>query len=77
MLNTGFPLLSTLIFFPLLAAVILFFLRSDTTVRVFTLVVSIIECALTLPLIVGFDTTTAQFQMVEKASWIDTWNIYY
>ncbi len=77
MLNTGFPLLSTLIFFPLLAAVILFFLRSDTTVRVFTLVVSIIECALTLPLVVGFDTTTAQFQMVEKASWIDTWNIYY
>ncbi|MFO7877609.1 MAG: NADH-quinone oxidoreductase subunit M [Desulfovermiculus sp.] len=77
MLNTGFPLLSTLIFFPLLAAVVLFFLRDDRTVRVFTLVVSLIECILVLPVMTGFDTTTAQFQLVEKAAWIEPWNIYY
>lgn len=76
MLNTGFPVLSALIFFPLAAALVLFFLRGDQTVRVFTLVVSLIECVLVLPLL-GFDTTTADFQFVEKFAWIEAWNIFY
>ncbi|MDZ7759443.1 MAG: NADH-quinone oxidoreductase subunit M [Desulfovermiculus sp.] len=77
MYTTGFPLLSTLIFFPLLAAVILFFLQGDRTIRIFTLVVSLVECILALPIIFGFDTSTAQFQMVERQAWIEPWNIYY
>ncbi len=77
MLNTGFPLLSTLIFFPLLAAVVLFFLRGDTKVRIFTLIVSMLECILAMPLVLNFNTSTAQFQMVEKMEWISTWNISY
>ncbi len=77
MLNTGFPVLSTLIFLPLAAAVVLFFLRGDNTVRVFTLVVSLIECILLAPILLGFDTTTAQFQFVERHAWIEAWNIYY
>ncbi|WP_244147378.1 complex I subunit 4 family protein [Desulfovermiculus halophilus] len=77
MLTSGFPLLSTLIFFPLLGAGILFFLRSDTAVRVFTLAVGLIECLLAVPMAVGFDTSTARFQMVEKAEWIQSWNISY
>ncbi len=76
MLNTGFPVLSALIFFPLLAAVVLFFLRGDHTIRVYTLVVSLIECVLVLPILLGFQST-AQFQFVEKYSWIEAWNIYY
>ena len=76
MLNTGFPVLSALILFPLVAAVVLFFLRGEQTIRVYTLVVSLIECILVLPLL-GFDTTTAEFQFVERVAWIEAWNIYY
>jgi NADH-quinone oxidoreductase subunit M len=76
MLNTGFPVLSALILFPLVAAVVLFFLRGEQTIKVFTLVVSLIECILVLPLL-GFDTTTADFQFVEKFTWIEAWDINY
>ncbi len=76
MLNTGFPVLSALIFFPLIAAVVLFFLRGDNTVKVFTLLVSLIECVLVLPIIFGFEST-AQFQFVERQAWIESWNIFY
>lgn len=76
MLNSGFPLLSSLIFFPLFAAIVLFFLRGDNTVKVFTLVASLIECILVLPILYGFEST-AQFQFVEKQAWIEAWNIFY
>lgn len=74
---TGFPVLSVLIFFPLLAAIVLFFLKSTQTIKVFTLIVALIECLLLLPILVGFDTTTAEFQFVEKHVWIEAWNIHY
>lgn len=76
MLNTDFPVLSALIFFPLIAAVVLFFIRGDKNIRVFTLAVGLIECVLMLPLL-GFDLTTAEFQFVEKHAWIEAWNINY
>ncbi len=76
MLNTGFPVLSTLIFFPLIAAVVLFFLKNERTIKVFTLLVSLIECVLALPIVFGFEST-AKFQFVEKHAWIEPWNIFY
>ncbi len=76
MFNTDFPVLSALIFFPLIAAVVLFLIRGEKTIRVFTLVVGLIECALLLPLL-GFDLSTAEFQFVEKHVWIAVWNINY
>lgn len=76
MIETGFPVLSALIFFPLLAAVALFFLRGEQTIRVFTLAVGFVEMALALPLL-GFDLTTAAFQFVELTPWVEAWNMHY
>lgn len=75
--TTGFPMLSVLIFFPLVAAIALIPFRNASAIKVFTLVVSLVECLLLLPIIVAFDTTTASFQFVEKLAWIEAWNIQY
>lgn len=75
-MTASWPVLSTLIFFPLAASVILLFLRKETTVRWFALVVGIIEIILALPLL-SFKIGYAGFQFVEKYSWIPQWNITY
>ncbi len=74
---TGFPVLSLLIFFPLIAAVALIPLKSTSAIKLFTLVVSLVECLFLVPILLAFDTTTAAFQFVEKHAWIEAWNIQY
>jgi NADH-quinone oxidoreductase subunit M len=46
-------------------------------VRAMALVASLVSLAATLPLITGFDTTTAAMQFVEKAPWIERFNLHY
>jgi NADH-quinone oxidoreductase subunit M len=76
MLDTGFPILSAIIFFPLLACVCLFFFERPQWVRVFTLIVSLVEVYLTLPLL-KFQFGTASFQFVERVSWLPGWGLQY
>ncbi|TVR00245.1 MAG: NADH-quinone oxidoreductase subunit M [Desulfovibrionales bacterium] len=76
MLQADFPVLSALIFFPLLAAIALVFVRKDETIRMVTLAAGVVECLLLLPLL-GFDLSTADFQFVERHVWIAAWNIQY
>ncbi|TVQ97389.1 MAG: NADH-quinone oxidoreductase subunit M [Desulfovibrionales bacterium] len=76
MIDTGFPVLSALIFFPLLAAIGLFFLRDERTIRLYTLVVGLIEMGLAAPLF-RFDLSTAEFQFVEIMPWVPAWNMHY
>jgi NADH-quinone oxidoreductase subunit M len=76
MVDTGFPVLTAIIFFPLLASVCLFFFERPRWVRVFTLVVSLVEVYLTLPLL-RFAFGTASFQFVERAPWLPGWGLEY
>ncbi len=71
-----FPLLTALIFFPLGACVVLFFLREPARVRVFTLAASLIELGLAIPLL-GFDLGTSAFQFVEHHAWVPAWGLSY
>ena len=48
-----------------------------SAVRWLALIGSLIGFAVTIPLITGFDTTTANMQFVEKALWIERFNIHY
>jgi NADH-quinone oxidoreductase subunit M len=75
MADAGYPVLTSLIFMPLVASVVLFFIRQDGFVRGFTLVVGILECLLALPLF-GFQPGGG-YQFVEKAAWIPAWDITY
>jgi len=75
----SFPILSTLIYFPLLGAVLLLFVnrRAETFIKGFTLVFSLIEFAISLPLFFCFDEKASGMQFVEKVQWFPEWGISY
>lgn len=75
---TGFPILSALIWLPILSAVLVLMMKDrPTLVRQFALWSSIGVFVLSLGLVTGFDQTTAQMQFVEQAPWISAFNIQY
>jgi NADH-quinone oxidoreductase subunit M len=75
----GIPILSLLIFFPLLGAVILLFIDKEKleTLRIFTLLITLIEFIFSLPLFFAFDTKTAAMQFVEDRWWVQSYGISY
>ena len=72
-------LLSVLIWLPIAAgiAVLLIGERSIAAARWVALIASIAAFVASLFLLPGFDASTADFQFVEKASWIPAFNAYY
>ncbi|MBO9687474.1 NADH-quinone oxidoreductase subunit M [Roseateles chitosanitabidus] len=73
-------LLSLSIWLPIVLGGLLLAIGRDNNagaVRWFALVGSIVSFLVTLPLIGGFDTSTAAMQFVENASWIERFNIHY
>ena len=76
---TDLPLLSLLIWAPILGGVWVLFAgdRQETTVKFLALAVSGITFLLSLFLVVDFDTSTYEMQFVEFTSWIETFSINY
>ncbi|MDA0780822.1 MAG: NADH-quinone oxidoreductase subunit M [Rickettsiales bacterium] len=78
-----FPILSILIFLPLIGALfIAFFVRGDdknaiNNAKNTALWVTIGTFVFSLSLWLGFDSTTHEFQFVHKIAWIQGYNIYY
>lgn len=73
-----YPVLSVLIFFPLVAAFVLMILPLDElSVRRYTLVAGLGECLLAIPLITRFKLGEAGFQFIEKAVWVPQWDLAY
>ncbi len=75
----SFPILSTLMYLPLLGAIILLFVprRNELLIKGFTLVVSLIEFGISLPLYFNFDEQAKGMQFVEKAAWFPEWGMSY
>lgn len=74
------PLLSLLIWLPILGAIPLAFLNKEKYVnqaRLWALIVSLVSLALCLPLWFGFDTKTAAMQFTEQHHWIPVLQINY
>jgi len=73
------PLLSLVIWAPILAGLWVLYAgdRQEETVKYFSLAVSILVFVLSIFLYVRFDTSSYTFQFIEKALWIDTFDIYY
>ena len=72
--------LSLAIWIPILFGAILLAVGRDdqpNSARWIALVGSLISFLVTIPLITGFDTTTASMQFVEKLSWIPRFNVHY
>jgi NADH-quinone oxidoreductase subunit M len=76
----SFPILSTAIWLPIVCGLAVLAIGSDKNpapARWLALIGSIVGLLVTLPLITGFDTSTAQLQFVEQASWIARFHITY
>jgi NADH-quinone oxidoreductase subunit M len=72
-----YPLLSLMIFIPVLGSFVLLFIRNAATVRWIALGFSIVELFLCLPLLLNFDGSTPNMQFGESLSWIAAWDINY
>jgi len=73
----SYPILSTLIFLPLAGAVVLFLIRNETAAKIWSLIISIVNFALSLPLYFSFDLSTYKYQFAEHVPWIPSLKINY
>lgn len=75
----GLPILSMIIFLPLVGLFILSFIprQKERLIRTYTFTVMCLDLLLVLLLFSPFDTSTAQFQFVEKVPWIDFLGVNY
>lgn len=76
-LNEGFPILSALVFFPLIGALLLLLIPGENFSRFCTLAVTTITAVASIQLYCRFDTTTAKYQFAEHHSWIPSLGINY
>ena len=77
---TGFPLLSVLVWLPILGGVAVLALGPDERAQLskqVALAISILTFVLSVPLYMGFDLTTAEMQFVERLPWIALFNAEY
>ncbi|MFH1146550.1 MAG: NADH-quinone oxidoreductase subunit M [Pseudomonadota bacterium] len=73
----GYPLLSILIFLPLVGAFTMMFVRGDGAARVWALGITLANAALSLPLYFNFDAASYKYQFVEDYHWIPSMDISY
>ncbi len=75
----GYPILSTLIFLPVLGALLILINRRgwELLTKWIALITSSATLLFALPLFLNFDKTTHKMQFVEKHPWISQWNVNY
>ena len=75
----GIPILTLLVFFPILGAVVLLFINKENgrTLRWVTLIFSLVEFIFSLPLFFNFNSKTAAMQFVEDWWWVQSYGISY
>lgn len=71
------PLLSLIVFTPAVGATALMFMRNDDVVRWTALGVTILDFALCIAMLSGFDTSTYGMQFTETRPWVPTLGITY
>jgi NADH-quinone oxidoreductase subunit M len=77
-MNTlGYPILSLLVFLPLVGVIPLFILKNDEAAKYWALLITLVIAAVSLPLYFKFDKTTALYQFGEHHAWIPMWDINY
>ncbi|RLB08311.1 MAG: NADH-quinone oxidoreductase subunit M [Deltaproteobacteria bacterium] len=75
----GFPILTTITFLPLAGAILLLFVprEREELLKWVTLIISLVEFVISLPLFIYFDEGKAGMQFVEKVPWIKEWGVTY
>ena len=75
-MNT-YPVLSITTFLPLAGAALILLLGRERLARWIALMMTLATLAVSLPLYLHFDKSSATLQFVETAEWIPSWNIAY
>ena len=77
-MNTlGYPILSLLVFLPLIGVIPLLILKNDEAAKYWTLAITLVIAVVSLPLYFKFDRSTPLFQFGEHHAWIPMWDINY
>ncbi len=76
-LASAFPILSCILFLPLVGAVILWLFDDEDMVRTFALTITLVELALCLFVLLRFVPDSAAMQFVEHVRWIPALGISY
>jgi NADH-quinone oxidoreductase subunit M len=78
-METGYPILSTIIFVPIIGGLLLLLTKrsSESIIKWGALLISIVTFIISLPLFLKFDKTTHLMQFQENHSWIPAWNVNY
>lgn len=77
--NIRYPILSTLIFFPVIGSFLILIIKKEEQelIKFTSLIIAIIEFILSLPLYMSFDKNSFQMQFKEEYLWIPKWDIKY
>ncbi|MFU8818637.1 MAG: NADH-quinone oxidoreductase subunit M [Desulfurivibrio sp.] len=75
--NSGYPLLSIMLFLPLAGAILVALIDNTTRIKWTAMLVTLLNILLCLPLLTGFDGSTHLIQFAEHRQWIASWNINY
>ncbi|HEY6084644.1 MAG TPA: NADH-quinone oxidoreductase subunit M [Nitrospira sp.] len=76
-LSSTFPILSCILFFPLVGAAVLWLFDDEDMVRTSALTISLVELALAIFVLVRFIPNSAAMQFVEHVQWIPALGISY
>ena len=78
-MTSNWPILSVLIWLPMLGAVVVLATGEHRAAlaKVLALVTSLLTFVLSITLFTGFDTSTAAMQFTEFKPWIETFNVWY
>jgi len=75
----GYPVLSTIIFLPVVGAILLILISRtrESLIKWVSLMVAIVTFIFSIPVFTGFDKSTYRMQFVERHEWIPAWNVKY
>ncbi len=76
-LASGFPILSCLLFLPLVGAAVLWLIEDEDMIRTSALTVTLVELALAVFVLLRFIPDSAAMQFVERVRWIPALGISY
>lgn len=76
-LTAGFPILSCILFLPVIGAAVLWLFNEDDTVRTSALTIALVELALSVFVLLRFVPESAAMQFTERVRWIPALGISY
>lgn len=73
----SYPILSMIMIVPVIGALITLFLKNDTVLKAWGLIVTVVTMVISFPLYSAFDSSTPKYQFAELRTWFPSVNLDY